>query len=68
MTAGSSLVSKDEDFEIVDELRTWRGNSIPLEGQSLQTVLDGLQRRKIDVQITLTAIEGLAPVRPDSSD
>ncbi len=45
---------KNADFEIVEELRTWRGNSIRLEGQSLQGVLDDLQRWEIDVQITLS--------------
>ena len=49
-----SRVKENADFEIVEELRTWRGNSIPLEGQSLQAVLDDLQRREIDVQITLS--------------
>jgi hypothetical protein len=32
----------------------WRGNSISLEGESLQDVLDDLQRREIDVHITLS--------------
>ncbi|MBS8134142.1 IS4-like element ISHvo11 family transposase, partial [Haloferax volcanii] len=36
------------------ELRTWRGNSIPLEGESLQAVLEDLQRQEIDVRITLS--------------
>ncbi|THE63751.1 IS4 family transposase [Salinadaptatus halalkaliphilus] len=49
-----SRVKDDANFEIVDELRTWRGNSIPLEGESLQDVLDDLQRQEIDVRITLS--------------
>ena len=49
-----SRVKEDANFDIVEELRTWRGNSIPLEGQSLQDVLDDLQRQEIDVEITLS--------------
>ena len=49
-----SRVKDDANFGIVEELRTWRGNSISLEGESLQDVLDDLQRQEIDVQITLS--------------
>jgi IS4 transposase len=49
-----SRVKENANFEIVEELRTWRGNSIPLEGESLQAVLDDLQRQEIDVRITLS--------------
>jgi IS4 transposase len=49
-----SRVKDDANFEIVEELRTWRGNTIPLEGESLQAVLDDLQRQEIDVRITLS--------------
>jgi len=49
-----SRVKDDANFEIAEELRTWRGNSIPLEGESLQAVLDDLQRQEIDVRITLS--------------
>jgi IS4 transposase len=49
-----SRVKDDANFDIVEELRTWRGNSIPLEGESLQDVLDDLQRQVIDVHITLS--------------
>jgi len=42
------------NFEIVEEPRTWRGNSIPLEGESLQAVLDNLQRQEIDIRTTLS--------------
>jgi len=49
-----SRVKDNANFEIVEELRTWRGNSIPLEGKSLQAVLDDLQRQEIDVRITLS--------------
>jgi len=49
-----SRVKDDANFEIVEELRTWRGNSIPLEGESLQDVLDDLHRQEIDVRITLS--------------
>jgi IS4 transposase len=49
-----SRVKDDANFEIVEELRTWRGNSIPLEGESLQDVLDDLQRQEIDVRIRLS--------------
>jgi len=47
-----SRVKDNANFEIVEELRTWRGNSIPLEGKSLQAVLDDLHRQEIDVRIT----------------
>ncbi len=49
-----SRVKDNANFEIVEELRTWRGNSIPLEGKSLQAVLDDLHRQEIDVRITLS--------------
>jgi len=49
-----SRVKDNANFEIVEELRTWRGNSIPLEGKSLQAVLDDLQRQEIDVRISLS--------------
>jgi IS4 transposase len=49
-----SRVKDNANFEIVEELRTWRGNSISLEGESLQDVLDDLQRQEIDVRITLS--------------
>ncbi|SMP31887.1 IS4 transposase [Halobellus salinus] len=49
-----SRVKEDANFEIIEELRTWRGNSISLEGESLQAVLDDLQRQEIDVRITLS--------------
>jgi len=49
-----SRVKDNANFEIVEELRTWRGNTIPLEGKSLQAVLDDLHRQEIDVRITLS--------------
>ena len=49
-----SRVKDNANFEIVEELRTWKGNSIPLEGESLQAVLDDLHRQEIDVRITLS--------------
>ena len=49
-----SRVKDNANPEIVEELRTWRGNSIPLEGKSLQDVLDDLQRQEIDVRVTLS--------------
>ncbi len=49
-----SRVKDEANFEIVEELRTWRGNSIPLDEESLQVVEDGLQRQEIDVRITLS--------------
>ncbi len=45
----------ETNFEILEEVRTWRGNSIPLEGESLQAVLDDLHRQEIDVHITLSS-------------
>ena len=48
-----SRVKSNANPEIVEELRTWRGNSIPLEGKSLKTVLDDLQRQEIDVLVEL---------------
>jgi len=47
-------VKDNANFETVEELRTWRGNSISLEGESLQDVLGDLQRQEIDVRITLS--------------
>jgi IS4 transposase len=49
-----SRVKDDANFEIIEELRTWRGNSIPLEGESVQDVLDDLHRQEIDVRITFS--------------
>jgi len=49
-----SRIKDDANFEIVEELRTWRGNSIPLEGESVQDVLDDLHRQEIDIRITLS--------------
>jgi len=37
-----SRVKNDANFETVEELRTWRGSSIPLEGEPLQVVEDVL--------------------------
>lgn len=34
--------------------RTWRGRSVPLEGERLQTVLGRLQRQALDVEVELT--------------
>jgi IS4 transposase len=48
-----SRVKSDANPEIVEELRTWRGNSITLEGTSLKDVLDDLQRQEIDVLVEL---------------
>jgi IS4 transposase len=46
-------VKSNANPEIVEELRSWRGNAIDLEGQSLQDVLDDLQRQEIDVLVDL---------------
>jgi IS4 transposase len=48
-----SRVKSNANPEIVEELRTWRGNSITLEGTSLQAVIDDLQRQEIDVLVEL---------------
>jgi len=48
-----SRVKSNANPEIVEELRTWRGNSITLEGKSLKAVLDDLQRQEIDVLVEL---------------
>jgi len=48
-----SRVKSNANPKIVEELRTWRGNSITLEGKSLKAVLDDLQRQKIDVLVEL---------------
>jgi IS4 transposase len=48
-----SRVKSNANPKIVDELRTWRGNSITLEGKSLKAVLDDLQRQEIDVLVEL---------------
>ena len=36
---------------ITDELREWRGDAIPLEGEKINDVVDDLYRRHIDVEI-----------------
>jgi len=36
---------------ITDELREWRGDAIPLEGEKIQDVVDDLYRQHIDVEI-----------------
>jgi putative transposase len=41
--------------EIIDELRTWRGDTIDLEGRHLQEVLPDLYRQIIDVTGTVGA-------------
>ena len=48
-----SRVKSNANPKVVEELRTWRGNSIPLEGKSLKAVLDDLQRQEIDVLVEL---------------
>lgn len=45
-----SRLKTNANPELVEELRTWRGNAIPLEGKQLQDVLADLQRDVIDVQ------------------
>jgi len=49
-----SRVKVNANFEIVEELRTWPGNSITLEGKSVQDVLDDLHRQEIDVRVELS--------------
>ncbi len=48
-----SRVKSNANPDIVAELRTWRGNSISLEGKSLKAVIDDLQRQEIDVLVEL---------------
>jgi len=63
-------VKDKANFEIVEELRTWKGNSIPLVGESLQAVLDDPHRQEINVRITLSSdrIRGLErQLNPDVS-
>ena len=48
-----SRVKSNANPKVVEELRTWRGNSITLEGKSLKAVLDDLQRQEIDVLVEL---------------
>ncbi|SDK15652.1 IS4 transposase [Halovenus aranensis] len=48
-----SRVKSNANPKVVEELRTWRGNSITLEGKSLKAVLDNLQRQEIDVLVEL---------------
>jgi IS4 transposase len=49
-----SRMKADANFEIIEELRTWPGNSISLEGNQLQEVLGVLHRQEIDVRIELS--------------
>ena len=49
-----SRLKEDANPVVVEELRTWRGNAIPLEGEHLQDVLGNLHRNVIDVQAEVT--------------
>ena len=47
-------VKENANPVLVEELRTWRGNAISLEGKQLQDVLEDLHRDVIDVEAEVT--------------
>jgi IS4 transposase len=49
-----SRVKASANFAIVEQLQTWRGNSISFEGKQLQDIINDLQRQEIDVRIELS--------------
>jgi putative transposase len=46
-----SRVKSNANPVITNELREWRGDAIPLEGEKIQDVVDDLYRQHIDVEI-----------------
>jgi putative transposase len=46
-----SRLKPDANPEIVEELREWRGDAIPLEGKQIHDVVDDLYRQRIDVAV-----------------
>ena len=49
-----SRLKPNANPEITAELREWRGDAIPLEGEQIQDVVDDLCRKYIDVEVEAT--------------
>ncbi|RLM53134.1 IS4 family transposase [Halobellus sp. Atlit-31R] len=49
-----SRLKPNANPEITAELREWRGDAIPLEGEKIQDVVDDLYREYIDVEVETT--------------
>jgi IS4 transposase len=49
-----SRLKPDANPEIVEELREWRGDAIPLEDEQIQDVVEDLHREYIDVEVEAT--------------
>jgi len=49
-----SRLKPNANPEITAELREWRGDDIPLEGEQIQDVVDDLHREYIDVEVEAT--------------
>jgi IS4 transposase len=49
-----SRLKPNANPEITAELREWRGDAIPLEGEKIQDVMDDLHRKYIDVEVEAT--------------
>jgi IS4 transposase len=49
-----SRLKPNANPEITAELREWRGDAIPLEGEQIQDVVDDLYREYIDVEVEAT--------------
>ena len=49
-----SRLKKSVNPEITAELREWRGDAIPLEGEQVQDVVDDLYREYIDMEVEAT--------------
>ncbi|PHQ45495.1 IS4 family transposase, partial [Halorubrum sp. C3] len=49
-----SRLKPNANPEITAELREWRGDAIPLEGEKIQDVVDNLYREYIDVEVEAT--------------
>ena len=46
-----SRLKPDANPVVTDELREWRGDAIPLEGEQIHDVVDDLHRKYIDIEV-----------------
>jgi len=49
-----SRLKSNANPKITEDLREWRGDAIPLEGEKIQDVMDDLYRQHIDVEVEAT--------------
>jgi putative transposase len=47
-------LKRSSNPEIVEDLRTWRGNAKPLVGEQVWDVIDDLHREEIDALVEVT--------------